>query len=79
MKNLIKKVVSGNKIRYNDDGFDLDMTYITPRLVAMSYPASSNIQKIYRNSCHQVSQMLKKNHGSKFLVINLSEQQYSDQ
>ena len=63
MKSLIKKVVSGNKIRYNDDGFDLDMTYITPRLVAMSYPASSKIQKIYRNSCHQVAEMLKKNHG----------------
>ena len=72
-------MVSGKKIRYNDDGFDLDMTYVTPRLVAMSYPASGNIQTFYRNSCQQVAQMLKRNHGSKFMVINLSEQQYSDE
>jgi phosphatidylinositol-3,4,5-trisphosphate 3-phosphatase/dual-specificity protein phosphatase PTEN len=44
MKNLIRKMVSGGqKIRYNDDEFDLDMTYVTPRIVAMSYPASKVI------------------------------------
>jgi phosphatidylinositol-3,4,5-trisphosphate 3-phosphatase and dual-specificity protein phosphatase PTEN len=40
MKSLIGKLVSGKKNRYKEDGFDLDMTYITPRIVAMSWPAS---------------------------------------
>ena len=41
MKSLIGKLVSGKKNRYQEDGFNLDMTYITPRIVAMSWPASS--------------------------------------
>ena len=31
--NLLRTAVSGKRNRYRDDGFDLDLTYITPRCV----------------------------------------------
>jgi len=29
----VRTVVSGDKVRYKEDGFDLDLTFITPRIV----------------------------------------------
>ena len=36
--------------RYTQDNFDLDLTYITARVIGMSYPAKGTFEKIYRNS-----------------------------
>ena len=72
-------MVSGQKKRYTEDGFNLDMTYVTPRIIAMSYPASCTLQKIYRNSCSKVADMLSSNHAENYWVINLSEQQYTSE
>ena len=69
-------MVSGQKKRLQEDGFDLDMTYITPRIIAMSYPASDSIQQIYRNRAATVANFLDKRHDDKYWVINLSEQGY---
>ena len=38
---LARSLVSGSKHRFKDDqGFDLDLTYILPRVVALGLPAS---------------------------------------
>ena len=41
IKQAVRKYVSGNRKRLNDKGIDLDLTYITPRIIAMSFPSSS--------------------------------------
>ncbi|XP_042541443.1 phosphatidylinositol 3,4,5-trisphosphate 3-phosphatase TPTE2-like [Dipodomys spectabilis] len=48
LERVIRRLVSGNKGRYEKDGFDLDLTYITERLIAMSFPSSGK-HSFYRN------------------------------
>jgi hypothetical protein len=40
MFNYLRNYVSGPKKRFTDDGYDLDITYVTPRIIGMSFPAS---------------------------------------
>jgi phosphatidylinositol-3,4,5-trisphosphate 3-phosphatase/dual-specificity protein phosphatase PTEN len=46
----IREKVSGSKNRYKDEKFNLDLTYITFRLIAMSFPADKFFDKVYRNN-----------------------------
>ena len=41
--------VGTNKKRFQKEGFDLDLCYITKDVIAMSVPAVDNILKLYRN------------------------------
>jgi phosphatidylinositol-3,4,5-trisphosphate 3-phosphatase/dual-specificity protein phosphatase PTEN len=50
---FLRKLVSGPKNRYKENGYNLDLTYICPRLIAMSYPASG-VESIYRNPIDKV-------------------------
>jgi hypothetical protein len=68
----IRRKVSGNRRRYTENGYSLDLTYITSRVMAMSYP-SSGIEGKYRNPIETVSQYLNEKHGSKYWIINTSE------
>merc|ERR1719273_1712963 len=43
-----KSAVSGKRRRYKKDGFDLDITFITAKLIAMSVPAVGK-ESVYRN------------------------------
>ena len=46
--NYIRGIISGKKNRLIDDKYNLDLTYITPRIIAMAYPASG-VESLYRN------------------------------
>jgi hypothetical protein len=50
----IRKIVSKKKRRFESEGFNLDLSYVTERVIAMGYPASEHIEAMYRNSPEDV-------------------------
>lgn len=75
---FVREMVSNKKIRYKNGDFNLDLTYITPRIIAMAYPASG-FESLYRNKINDVSKMMSENHSAGFLVINTSNKKYDFQ
>lgn len=55
MKNFVRKLVAGPKHKTPYQGQDLDLTYITDRLIAMAFPASNFFEKTFRNSIEDVA------------------------
>lgn len=55
--NFLRELVSGPKNRYLENGFNLDLTYVTNRIIAMAYPASG-YEKLYRNSIDNVTKTI---------------------
>jgi len=64
--NFLKNAVSGNKKRYVDKRhkLDLDLTYITPRLIAMGIP-SVGAEAVYRNDLDDVQRFFDLRHRDK--------------
>ena len=69
-RNCIKEIVSEGRIRMHKRNFDLDLVYITKRIIAMGYPATG-CESFYRNSFADVKRFLNEEHGEKFKVYNL--------
>ncbi|ETW03685.1 hypothetical protein, variant [Aphanomyces invadans] len=72
---VLRNAISGSRHRYTQDGYDLDLTYIHDRVLAMGYPASG-VEKTYRNDVADVSAFLNKKHQDKYYIYNLSERHY---
>ena len=68
--NIVKALVSKKKNRFCYDGFDLDLTYITTRIIAMGIPSTS-IKGLYRNSMDNVKKFLNTRHPFHYKVYNL--------
>ena len=68
----MRVAVSQNRRRFNKSGFDLDLTYITSRVIAMSAPCFG-AHTSYRNDIHVVSRFLSLRHYGHFLVFNLCD------
>ncbi|CDR18867.1 unnamed protein product [Oncorhynchus mykiss] len=63
-------------LRTSKDGFDLDLTYVTDRVIAMSFPSSGK-QALYRNPIREVARFLDTKHEDHYRVYNLcSEKGY---
>jgi len=75
----LRHKVSRKKKRFVRDGFDLDLTYVAPRIIAMGYP-SSGVEYLYRNPRHEVLRFFRERHWGHYKVYNLCSEtgrQYS--
>ncbi|XP_078083879.1 tensin 1b isoform X3 [Mustelus asterias] len=58
-----------------EESSDLDLTYITERIISVSFPSDVEEQG-YRANLKEVAQMLMSKHGENYLLFNLSEQRH---
>ena len=69
--------VSGARRRHKIDGYDLDLAYVTPQIIAMSWPGTGR-EEFYRNPMATVASFLKEKHPGGFKVYNLCKERSYD-
>ncbi|KAG1180278.1 hypothetical protein G6F70_000665 [Rhizopus microsporus] len=74
---LIRRYFSENRRRYVKGDIDLDLSYITDRVIAMSYPGEG-IEGYYRNSYIEVKKFLDDQHVGHYKVYNLRSEKLYD-
>ena len=75
---LIRSITSGRRRRFIDSpaSFNLDLSYIVPRVIAMGFPAEG-AEAAYRNNIADVVRFFFMRHGDRnFRILNLSERRY---
>ncbi|KYQ90735.1 hypothetical protein DLAC_09372 [Tieghemostelium lacteum] len=73
----LKTKVSKDKNRFVDGTFNLDLTYITNRIIAMGYPSPEDDESsLWRNSRKEVRDFLELYHPDHYLILNLTENTY---
>jgi len=68
--NIVRRKVSLNKKRFEKEGFNLDLAYITPNVIAMGFPAVG-MEAFYRNPRGEVLRFFNKKHKSAYKVYNM--------
>ena len=68
--NFFKRLVSKQKRRFQDSDFDLDMSYITEKVIAMGFP-STGVETMYRNSLSDIIKFFHTRHNDNVKVYNL--------
>ncbi|KAE8299610.1 Tensin [Larimichthys crocea] len=58
-----------------EESYELDLIYITERIISVSFPSSVEEQS-YAANLQEVASMLRSKHGHNYLLFNLSEKRY---
>jgi protein-tyrosine phosphatase len=74
--NFVRGMVSQDLKRHVEAAWDLNLTYIVPNLIAMSYPGEG-VEGMYRNDITQVAAYLDYKHQDHYMIFNLSERNYN--
>lgn len=69
--NGLRHCVSGTRIRMIDQEYDLDLVYITRRIIAMGYPSDKMLESFYRNPVEKVRHYFKDRLKNKVKIYNL--------
>ena len=73
--NYFKSLTNRNKKHFTDRKYNLDLSYITPRIIVMAYPKTFP-KNLIGNNITEVANFLNERHGNKYLLINLSDKEY---
>lgn len=66
--NPLRHCVSGGRIRFIDNQVDLDLSFITKKVIAMCYPSSNCFESLYRNPLKDLNQFFSKYLNNKVKV-----------
>eukprot|EP00927_Polykrikos_kofoidii_P062357 TRINITY_DN57165_c0_g1_i1.p1 TRINITY_DN57165_c0_g1~~TRINITY_DN57165_c0_g1_i1.p1 ORF type:complete len:626 (-),score=94.70 TRINITY_DN57165_c0_g1_i1:71-1879(-) len=66
----VRRMIAGGRHRFQVGDFDLDLAYVTSRVIAMGFPGKG-IHAAYRNPVTQVSRLLQSLHKDHFRIYNL--------
>jgi len=66
----LRRKCAEKRRRYQWNGFDLDLSYITSRVIAMGFPGTGR-QGLFRNPHSEVARFLKWAHDGHFRIYNL--------
>ncbi|BFZ57280.1 Telomerase protein component 1 [Savitreella phatthalungensis] len=80
LASVLGRIASYPRLRYTSEGHDLDLSFVTPEICAMSLPSTSTIEMLYRNGLVKVRAFLD-GHGVDWRVFELRAEGagYTDQ
>ena len=73
--NYFKTLINSNNRRFIDRKYNLDLSYITPRIIAMGFPTIFP-KSLIKNSTTDIANFLNERHCNNYILINLSDQSY---
>ena len=66
---VCRKAVSGTKVRFEKESFDLDLTYLSDRILVHGFPAVG-VEHIYRNPRYEIRRFLDTKHQDRYKMFN---------
>uniref|UniRef100_A0A8C4IH08 Tensin 1b n=1 Tax=Dicentrarchus labrax TaxID=13489 RepID=A0A8C4IH08_DICLA len=66
---------SASLLQALEESYELDLIYITERIISVSFPSNVEEQS-YAANLREVASMLRSKHGHNYLLFNLSEKRY---